>query len=274
MTLTEAIKALSDSGIEDARGEARLLFEYFGKIPRYELIGRDASCDSPELISAIERRAEREPLQYIVGSVGFYNESYEVSSDCLIPRADTELLVDVAVKNIPSGALFFDFCTGSGCVAISTLKNTKDTRAVAYDISSAALAIAKKNATANGVADRLTLRCADLTRGLSVDERPYAILSNPPYVSFSAYEGLEPEISFEPKIAFVGGEDGADFYRIFTPLCKSLIDPKGFFAFEIGYDQADILRNIAKKNSLLVEILTDLSGRDRVAVLRIPSEEG
>lgn len=273
MTLTEAARLLSECGIEDARGEARLLFELVGKIPRHELIGREVECERVELVDAIYRRCKREPLQYIVGSVGFYNESYEVSPDCLIPRADTELLVEVAVKNLPRGARFLDLCTGSGCVAISTLKNTEDTVCEAFDISDAALAMAKKNAEKNGVAERLTLKRADLTKGFDADERPFAILSNPPYVSDSAYERLEPEIAFEPKIAFVGGEDGADFYRILTPACKNAIDPDGFFAFEIGYDQADILRRIADEHSLSVEILTDLSGLDRVALFRLKNQQ-
>ena len=273
MTLVEAARMLSDCGIEDARSEARLLFEVFGKIPRHELIGASVRCDDAEFVRAIERRCKREPLQYIVGRVGFYNEEYEVSPDCLIPRSDTELLVEVALKNLPSGALFFDLCTGSGCVAISTLKNTKNTVCEAFDISSAALAMARKNAELNGVSDRLTLKECDLTKGVSFESRPYAILSNPPYVSLSAYEGLEPEIAFEPRIAFVGGEDGADFYRLLTPMCKSTIVPEGFFAFEIGYDQADILREIAEENALSVKILTDLSGNDRVALFRLKNQQ-
>ena len=269
MTLSEAARLLREVGIEDCRTEARLLFELVGKIPRVELVGTDARCESAELTEAVNKRCSRVPLQYIVGSVGFYNESYDVSPDCLIPRSDTELLVDYAVKNIPEEKLFLDLCTGSGCVAISTLANTEKTRCIAYDISSAALATARKNAEKNEVSDRLTLCECDLTESFFVSERPFAILSNPPYVAEAVYETLEPEISFEPKIAFVGGEDGARFYRIFVPLCKSTVDPKGFFAFEIAYDQGELMRELAKEHSLSLEIIKDFSGNDRVAVFRL-----
>lgn len=269
MTLSEAARRLSECGIEDGRAEARLLFELVGKIPKRELVGCDPVCDIAELDEAIRRRCSREPLQYIVGSVGFYNESYEVSPDCLIPRADTEMLVDYAVKNIPVGKFFLDLCTGSGCVAISTLANTEGTSCAAYDISEAAIAVARKNAEKNGVSERLSLHKCDLTEGLSFSEKPFAILSNPPYVSEAAYEMLAPEIGFEPRIAFVGGEDGAKFYKILTPLCKNAIDGGGFFAFEIGYDQGSLMRALADEHSLSLEIIKDFSGNDRVAVFRL-----
>ena len=272
MTLTEAARKLSECGIEDGRAEARLLFELVGKIPKRELVGAEVRCEGAELDEAIRRRCSREPLQYIVGSVGFFNESYEVSPDCLIPRADTEVLVDYAVKNIPEGKLFLDLCTGSGCVAISTLANTRGTRCAAYDISEAAIAVARKNAEKNGVSERLALRIADLTEGFSVSEKPFAILSNPPYVSEAAYRTLAPEIGFEPKIAFVGGEDGAKFYKILTPICKNTIEQDGFFAFEIGYDQGALMRSLAEEHSLSLEIIKDFSGNDRVAVFRVAAD--
>ena len=272
MTLNETAKILDSAGIEDAKDEARLLFELVGKIPRQALIGNDVDCSTDALLCAIERRASREPLQYIVGEVDFYRERYAVSPECLIPRSDTEILVDYAVKNIPDGKFFLDLCTGSGCVAISTLCNTRGTRAEAFDISDGALAIAKGNAEKNGVSDRLLFTKADVSKPFGTAERPFAILSNPPYVSASAYDALAPEISFEPRIAFVGGEDGGDFYRALVPVCKELIDREGFFAFEIGFDQADLARNLADEHSLSVEIIKDFSGIDRVAVYRFNSK--
>ena len=272
MTLNDAVKLLRQSGIESAAEEARMIFELVGGFPRHALIASNPESDSEELLSALERRAAREPLQYILGQVGFYKESYRVSPDCLIPRPDTETLVELAISRIPDGAFFLDLCTGSGCVAISTLKNTKNTRAEAFDISEAALEIARINARENGVSDRIVFTNADVLSKLSPIERPFAILSNPPYVSLSAYESLEPEISFEPRIAFVAGEDGSDFYRALVPVCKELIDPSGFFAFEIGYDQADLSRHLADIHSLTVEIIKDLSGNDRVAVYRFNSD--
>jgi release factor glutamine methyltransferase len=245
-----------------------VLFEIIGGVPKHELVIGNPSCASEELSHAIKRRATREPLQYVIGKVDFFRESYNVTPDCLIPRSDTEILVEYAVKNIPDGKFFLDLCTGSGCVAISTLRNTRGTRAEAVDVSEKALEIAKSNATKNGVSERLIFTQADLTLHFSPTERPFAILSNPPYVSLEAYESSQPEIAFEPKIAFVGGNDGGDFYRTLIPLCKNLIDEDGFLAFEIGFDQAPLSQKLAEENLLSVEILKDFSGNDRVAVFR------
>ena len=267
MKLSEAIALLSGAGIENPRGEARILFREIGKVKDSELYGFDPSSDSPELMRAIERRTKREPLQYIIGKCDFYNECYEVTPDCLIPRQDTEILVDYAVKNLPDGAHFLDLCTGSGCIAISTLKNTKNTHAIAVDLSDGALAVAKRNAESLCVSDRIEFIGTDVLKS-KIDVDVYAILSNPPYVTESAYASLEPEIYHEPREAFVGGADGLIFYRRITELYKDSILNGGFIAFEIGYDQADALLNIAKENLLSCEIIKDYSGNDRVAVLK------
>ena len=165
-----------------------------------------------------------------------------------------------------------DLCTGSGCVAISVLCNTEDTTAIAVDIDGGALAVAEENAHNNGVGDRIHLRRADLMQEV-VDEPVFAVLSNPPYVSEEAYQGLEGEIFCEPAHAFLGGEGGGDFYRHLTPIYKEKIEKEGFIAYEIGYDQADLLRSIAKENEMSCEIIKDLSGNDRVAVLKILNSE-
>lgn len=268
MTLKEAIEILKSAGIESADYDARELFRFY----RPGAVMLNTECDSPELIRAIERRAKREPLQYIIGEVGFYRESYLVTPDCLIPRPDTEILVDYAVHNLPEGACFMDLCTGSGCVAISTLKNTVNTTAVAIDISGGALAVATENALKNGVSHRINFQLADLTKEV-VALPVFAVLSNPPYVADSVYEGLAEEIYHEPREAFVGGSDGGDFYRRLTPIYKDFIDKEGFIAYEIGYDQADLLREIAKECHMSCKILKDLSGNDRVAVLKMQNAE-
>ena len=268
MTYKEAVKILKCAGIGSADFDARELFCHFGGFNRSEIFLSNPECDNAELISAVERRAAREPLQYIIGEVEFYRESYLVSPDCLIPRADTEILVDYAVRNLPEGASFMDLCTGSGCIAISTLKNTKNTYCIAADIDGGALAIAAENAHRNGVEDRIHLRRCDLMTEV-VDEPVYAVLSNPPYVADAVYSELESEIFAEPRHAFVGGVDGGDFYRHLTPIYKNFIAKDGFIAYEIGYDQADMLREIAAECGMTCEILKDLGGRDRVAALRL-----
>lgn len=267
MTYKEAESILKNAGVGSASYDARELFVHFGGFNRSHIFLHNPNCDLPELISAVERRAKREPLQYIIGQVDFYRETYTVTEDTLIPREDTEILVDYAVKNLPRGESFMDLCTGSGCVAISVLKNTKNTTAIAVDIDGGALAVAEQNAHRNCVSDRIHLRRIDLMKE-AVDERVFAVLSNPPYVSEEAYAALESEIYYEPKHAFVGGRDGGDFYRVLTPIYKEKIAENGFIAYEIGYDQANLLREIAEKCDMTCEILKDLSGHDRVAVLK------
>ena len=268
MTLKEITKRLRDAGIDSAEYDARLLFtELSGFNGRYPLPTDES--DSVELMLALERRCNREPLQYILGSVGFYRESYEVTPDVLIPRADTEHLVDYAVSHLPKGAAFADICTGSGCIAISTLRNTKDTHAIAIDVSKGALNVARRNAEMNGVQDRIEFIEADVLKECPMKKGElYATLSNPPYVARGVYANLEPEIYREPKMAFVGGEDGGDFYRALIPISKNAICDDGFAAFEIGYDQAELLRTLAEKARMSCEIIKDYSGNDRVAVLR------
>ena len=263
MTLKSAIDLLREAGIDSPEYDARELFKLFCEPP----ILMNTECKAEGLMAAIERRASREPLQYIIGQVGFYREEYFVSPACLIPRSDTEILVDYAVKNIPEGESFIDLCTGSGCVAISTLKNTVGTSAIALDLSVDALKIAKKNSEHNGVSDRIEFTLGDACEKAYGGEI-FALLSNPPYLADRVYESLEGEIFHEPKMAFVGGEDGGDFYRAITPLYADRIKKNGFIAYEIGYDQADLLRHIAEENNMSCEILKDLGGNDRVAVLK------
>ena len=161
MTLNDAIKALREAGIESAEHDARLLFSHFGSFAPHELVLKTAVISDELIKKPLEERISRRPLQYIIGEVGFYKESFSVSEDCLIPRQDTEILVDYAVKNIPEGENFLDICTGSGCIAISTVKNTKNTRALAIDLSEKALECARRNAVKNGVLEKIDFLLAD-----------------------------------------------------------------------------------------------------------------
>lgn len=267
MKLSEAIRMLENAGIDNARYEARLLFEEVGGISRSELYGSDCDSQREELITALQRRTSREPLQYIIGKCDFFKETYKVSPACLIPRQDTEILVEYAIRSIPAEKSFLDLCTGSGCIAISTVKNTKKTNAIAVDISADALAIAKENAEINGVFRRIEFLERDVMEK-RVDGNFFAILSNPPYVTEKAYSELDEQIYHEPKAAFLGGEDGLDFYRRITELYRDSFEDGGFIAFEIGYDQGEALVKIAESHRMTCEIIKDYSGNDRVAVLK------
>ena len=268
MRLSEAARRLSEAGIDDPKGEARRLFVELGGLSLADTVGADPCSDEPRLVEAIRRREGREPLQYILGYADFYRERYKVTGDCLIPRGDTEVLVDIATRLIPNGERFIDLCTGSGCIAISTLKNTRNTTAVAVDLSGAALDIARENAEANGVSDRLTLVKADVLAERTEGEF-FAVLSNPPYVTAQAYKTLDAELYFEPEMALVGKDgDGAGFYRRIVELYSGSVKDGGFIAFEIGYDQAAPLTEAASCFGMSCEIIKDLSGNDRVALLK------
>lgn len=261
------------AGISNALYEARLLFSHFGGFSQAQLYGADPCCDDARIEPYLSRRERHEPMAYILGEQGFYRETYFVNEDTLIPREDTEILVDFAVKHLPCGARFADLCTGSGCIALSVLNNTKKTTAFAADLSEGALFVARKNAERLGLSDRVQIACADvLSKGFLSDlsaRAPWdAILCNPPYIPEQVYRTLAPEIFFEPQTAFVGEEEGMAFYRILIPALLLCLGPQGFLAFEIGYDQEEKMRALAEKNACQIEILKDLSGHSRVAVLR------
>ena len=268
MTLKDAIELLRASGIDSPEYDARELFRKFGELGAGPIM-LNMESESTALTDAIMRRAKREPLQYITGSVGFYREEYEVTPDCLIPRSDTEMLVDYAVNHIPDGEAFADLCSGSGCIGISTLANTKRTTCTSIDISDKAIQLTRRNAGLNGVAERINaVRMDLLSQEASLNGKFFAILSNPPYIAEDVYLGLEKEIFHEPKIAFVGKNGGMEFYEKLIPFALKHLKEDGFIAFEIGYDQAERITELAKNNACACEIIKDYSGNDRVAVLR------
>ena len=273
MTLREAAALLRAAGIPDAMMEARLLFSRLGGLPEASLYGSDPALADDLISPYVRRRAAREPMAYILGEQGFYRESYLVSPDVLIPREDTEMLVDHAVRALPAGARFADLCTGSGCIALSVLNNTENTTALAAELSKGALAVARKNAERLSLSARVEFLRSDVLserfHALLAERAPFdAVLSNPPYIPEEVYRTLAPEIFYEPESAFVGAEGGMAFYRILLPRLLPLIKEGGFVGFEIGFDQADRMRALAARCGASAEILPDLSGNARVAILR------
>lgn len=247
---------LSSAGIENARFEAQQLFQ---------------ALKGEALLAAVEKRCGGYPLQYILGEWDFYRETYEVGEDCLIPRADTELLVEKAISLLPDGARLLDLCTGSGCVAISTLCARPDAVAVGVDLFDRTLALAQRNAQRNGVADRFTLMRADVLqeppqalRRASFD----AIVSNPPYIRADVIPTLQREVRYEPQAALCGGEDGLDFYRAILDQWSCLLTDNGFILFEIGYDQKAALTALGAEKGLTVDTFCDLGGNDRVVLIK------
>ena len=268
MNLSQAIEKLRSAGVDAYEHDAKEIFIHTLSLDRYQPIDKTRDFASSSLEERIDRRVHREPLAYILGECWFYNEVYEVNEDVLVPRPDTEILVDFAVKNLPVGASFLDLCTGSGCVAISTLANTERTNCIAVDISEGALAVAERNAGRNGVSGRIRFEKADVMNFSLPIGRVHAVLSNPPYIPDAVCDTLSPEVMREPRIALAGGADGMDFYKRITPLAMKMIDDSGFIAFEIGYDEREAITALAEHHGLSIEIIKDYSANDRVAVLR------
>ena len=265
--LSELKEKLRAAGAEYPEAEAKMVLDVlspsFVSTPFVE-----ADVDEKKLKDILKGRAEGQPIQYLLGVAWFYNECYEVSPACLIPRSDTEHLVEYAIRHLPKNAHFLDMCTGSGCVAISILANRPDCTAVAIDNSPAALEIAKRNAKRNGVADRITFLLED---GLSyLPKQPFnGFFSNPPYIEKKVIPTLSREVQKEPLSALDGGEDGLNFYRYFCSHLSYYIYKEGICALEIGYDQGEALSALARKNNLSLTIAKDFGGCDRLAILSL-----
>lgn len=203
------------------------------------------------------------PPQYAVGKVWFDSGEFWVGEGVLIPRPDTEILVDFAVKRLESNALFYDLCCGSGCVGISVLKRRADVRCIAADIADAPLLYTRKNALHNGVADRHETICLDvLSHDLPPMEKGTLVVANPPYLTGKEMQELPVLLNKEPREALDGGEDGLVFYR---EILKNFQTVSMRFLFEIGCDQAaDVERIAREKGFTQIEIGRDFGGRDRI----------
>lgn len=271
MTYREICALLRNAGIDSAEWDAALLIEHVCKIDA-SLVPTQPERDyaSDALAAAVKKRADRYPLQYLIGTWAFFRQSYEVSPDCLIPRPDTEILVEEAIRRLPRDAVFADLCTGSGCIAISILAERPDTRALAVEKFPDTLALAQRNADRNGVADRFSPLLGDVLTDafFPSDQRFDAILSNPPYIPHRVLSTLEPELCAEPTVALDGGEDGLIFYRAILSSCANRLKPNGFFLFEIGYDQADDLARIAKAAGFRgFQVFRDYGKNDRAVLI-------
>ena len=270
MTYNEICNALAGAEIENNRGEASMLICHFCSINQADLLMRhDEDFNCPDLDKAVEKRCQHYPLQYILGYWDFFRETYRVNENTLIPRQDTEKLVELAIRYIPENARFIDLCTGSGCIAISTLAARKDCRAVAVDIFPETIEVARENAESNGVGERVGFLCRNVLEPDFMEEigSVDCILSNPPYIETKQVALLDEELSFEPEAALDGGDDGLDFYRVIIADYKKYLNPNGMMLLEIGCDQAKAVSSIAVNAGMRCEIFKDYGGNDRVAYL-------
>ncbi len=279
MTINElrsrGVRCLEDAGIDDAATDAALLMEYTLKTDRNHILayGNDEVSDkqADDYDALIKRRAEHIPLQYITGHQEFMGLDFEVCEDVLIPRLDTECLVEEAMIEIEDGMRVLDLCTGTGCIIISLARYKNDLKAVGVDISGKAVEVAARNSESNGV--EVCFLQGDLYEALDdIGDRYDAIISNPPYIAGAVIDTLMEEVrDHEPLIALCGGEDGLDFYRRIIDGADSHLVPGGVILFEIGYDQGEAVSDMLREHGYSdVKVIKDLAGLDRVVKAHRP----
>lgn len=271
--LRRAAERLAAAGIEDAREEARRLLAAAGPLSSAQLItGLDdvQPGDEAERFAAfVDRRAAREPLSHILGTVGFWTLELEVSPDVLTPRPDTETIVEAALEAVSDRSAplrLLDIGTGSGAIVLALLSELPNATGVATDISPAALAVARRNAERNGLRDRISFKQTSWADGV---EGPFdLVVSNPPYIASAVIETLEPEVKdHEPRLALDGGPDGLAPYPHLLAEAKRLLRPRGMAVFEIGFDQGAAALALAREAGVVdAGLRQDLAGRDRALV--------
>ncbi len=217
------------------------------------------------LESMLSRRLSGEPLQYILGEWEFYGFPFKVGDGVLIPRQDTETLVELAEQHTGSGMLCADLCAGSGCIGVS-LARRKGCKFHSYELSDKALGYLRDNIVLNKVQSLVTSINADVLSEKTVEAAPMydIILSNPPYLTADEMTRLQKEVSFEPSMALIGGEDGLDFYRAILRLWTKRLKVGGLFAVEIGETQAEAVSQLFSENGIAPQVLQDICGNDRV----------
>lgn len=266
---------LADAGITDAEYDSFALLEYITGMDRtaYILNGsKSVPGDIAERYDAvIDRRSSHIPLQHITGQAWFYGRGFNVNSDVLVPRQDTEVLVSEALKVINAKDSVLDMCTGSGCIIITLALEKKLGRALGADISEAALKVASSNREKLG-ADDVTFVKSNIFSDINVndDELFDVIVSNPPYIATGEIETLTEEVRIhDPYIALDGLEDGLHFYREITQQSMNYIKSGGWLLYEIGctqaHDVSDIMSEYGYSN---IKVIKDLAGLDRVVMGR------
>ena len=280
MLITWSQRSLNTSGSTNASQEALWLLAYALGMKHHELASRkDQAVSGEELVRAkavISRRVAREPLQYILGTQEFCGLDFHVNSAVLIPRPETELLVQETLREggFTEGAVLVDVGTGSGCVAVTLATILSGMRIFALDCSGDALTVARGNAERHGVGDKITWKEGDLLEPLcecnlvgAVD----AIVSNPPYIADEVWGGLQPEVrDFEPRLALVAGQKGTEFHERLLHEARQFLAPGGLLVMELGQDQAPHVRQVAEQAGGYtgLQTITDEAGIERVMIAR------
>ena len=267
---TDIRKRFEAVGIDSPVIDARALLEAGAGVARLEIVTDPRRVLTQTQIDAVEalvaRRLRREPVAHIVGHKAFWTLDLRVSPDVLIPRPETELLVEAALAMITpdAQARVLDLGVGSGAILLAVLNDRPNATGVGVDASEAALAVAHANANALALGDRIELRQGDWCAGL--EESFDLVLSNPPYIPTGDIEGLAPDVAqHEPRMALDGGPDGLDAYRTIIAQLPKVLRPGGGFALEVGAGRADAVAALAMAAGLnVLPHKADLAGIDRV----------
>ena len=277
MTVGDALRhgaeMLSAAGVEAPRLEARLLLAHAAGLRQDALLrDRDASVEMAPYAALLARRAAREPLALITGEQEFWSLPFAVSGDTLIPRPDSETLIEAALAARPDRAgtrSILDLGTGTGCLLLAALTEYPAAWGIGVDLSPGAAALARRNAAALGLSSRAAMLCAHWDDAL--DARFDLVLSNPPYIPGADIAGLMPEVALhEPRRALDGGPDGLDAYRALLRRMPALLQPGGTAVLELGAGQAAAVRGLAE--GWTAALRRDLAGIERAIVLRRPGE--
>ncbi len=258
---------LAGAGIEEAALDARLLLEYVCHTNRNDLLVHGdrevADAHQQSYMEYIRQRESRKPLQYITGHQEFMGMVFEVNEHVLIPRQDTEVLVEEVMRHLHDGMEILDLCTGSGCILLSLLRYSNGCSGSGADISGEALAVARRNGERLGIQGCRFIQ-SDLFE--AVEGRYDIIVSNPPYIPSGVIPSLMEEVrNYEPHAALDGRGDGLFFYREITSRAGRFLKGGGWLFFETGYDQAEAVKAIMEKEGCHdVTVVRDLAGLDRV----------
>lgn len=267
----EGVKVLTEAAIAEAALDARLLLEYVCKTDRNTLLAhgdREVTGEEQEqYLETIARRAAHVPLQHITGEQEFMGLTFAVNNKVLVPRQDTEVLVEEVMRNLHDGMRILDMCTGSGCILLSLLQYSNDCTGVGVDLSTDALAVARGNY------ERIRQQKPEMEASFlesdlftKVEGRYDIIVSNPPYIRSDVIPNLMPEVrDYEPMMALDGTEDGLFFYREITKKAKDYLNRGGMLYYEIGCDQAEEVCAIMETEGFReIEVVKDFAGLDRV----------
>lgn len=279
LTVLEALNSasnyLQNKGIKSSRLSAELLLSHVLNCKRLELyLSFDRPLQKSEIDSyreLLKRRSTFEPLQYIIGKVEFYGLEFEVNQSVLIPRPETELLVEAVIESVAKDERIniLDIGSGSGNISIALAKNIPSCTVVGIDISEEAIETSTRNAKLNGVESQLMFVKKNILNGIEINENSFdVVVSNPPYVSVADFVNLDPELRlYEPQIALTDESDGLSFYRNISVLSRSLLKNNGKLFFEIGAGQSDAVKKILiDSNYKNIVIIKDYSDIERVII--------